>query len=54
MQRIGPPAIVNQQFDVARQILSTGLVPILEPEVDILSPEKARAEELLKAGIISN
>jgi len=43
--------VVTQQFEVARQILETGLVPIVEPEVDIRCPEKARAEELLKASI---
>ncbi|HUD47843.1 MAG TPA: fructose bisphosphate aldolase [Candidatus Baltobacteraceae bacterium] len=44
--------IVNQQFEVAAQILEVGLVPIVEPEVDIHCPEKAKAEELLKAAII--
>jgi fructose-bisphosphate aldolase class I len=44
--------IVNQQFDIAGQILAAGLVPIVEPEVDIRCPEKAKAEELLKAAII--
>ena len=44
--------IVQQQFDVAGQIIAAGLVPIIEPEVDIHCPEKARAETLLKAGII--
>jgi fructose-bisphosphate aldolase class I len=44
--------IVNQQFTVAAQILETGLVPIVEPEVDIHCPEKAKAEELLKAAIL--
>jgi fructose-bisphosphate aldolase class I len=43
--------IVTQQFEVARQIMAAGLVPIIEPEVDIHCPEKARAEELLKAAI---
>ena len=43
--------IVTQQFEVARQILAAGLVPIIEPEVDINSPEKAEAEELLSAAI---
>jgi fructose-bisphosphate aldolase class I len=43
--------ILDQQFAVGRQILDAGLVPILEPEVDIHSPEKERAEELLAAGI---
>jgi fructose-bisphosphate aldolase class I len=44
--------IVAQQFEVAGQISATGLVPIIEPEVDIHCPEKARAEEMLKAGIL--
>jgi len=43
--------IVNQQFETARQIIAAGLVPIVEPEVDIHCPEKAKAEELLKAAI---
>ena len=40
--------IVDQQFDSAAQILAAGLVPIVEPEVDIHCPEKARAEAFLK------
>ena len=44
--------VVTQQFEVARQIIAAGFVPIVEPEVDILCPEKARAEELLKAAIL--
>src|SRR5215467_10780202 len=47
----GIKAIVSQQFEVARQIIDAGLVPIIEPEVDIHCPEKAKAEELLKAAI---
>jgi fructose-bisphosphate aldolase, class I len=43
--------IVRQQFEVARQIIAAGLVPIVEPEVDIHCPEKAKAEELLKTAI---
>ena len=43
--------VVAQQFEVARQIIAAGLVPIVEPEVDIHCPEKARAEGLLKAAI---
>lgn len=42
---------LDQQFDLARQILDAGLVPIIEPEVDIHSPEKQQAEVLLKAGL---
>jgi fructose-bisphosphate aldolase, class I len=44
--------IVNQQFELAAQIIAAGLVPIVEPEVDIHCPEKARAEELLRAAIL--
>ncbi|MGH7970252.1 MAG: class I fructose-bisphosphate aldolase, partial [Limisphaerales bacterium] len=44
--------VVNQQFDLAAQILAAGLVPIVEPEVDIHSPEKARAEGLLRAVLL--
>ncbi|HEX6894844.1 MAG TPA: fructose bisphosphate aldolase [Bryobacteraceae bacterium] len=44
--------IVNQQFEAARQIITAGLVPIIEPEVDIHCPLKQEAEELLKAEII--
>src|SRR5262252_5567328 len=40
--------IVNQQFEAAQQIITAGLVPIIEPEVDIRCSEKAKAEELLK------
>jgi fructose-bisphosphate aldolase class I len=44
----GVAAIVDQQFDVGEQILGHGLVPIIEPEVDIHAPDKAAAEVLLK------
>jgi fructose-bisphosphate aldolase class I len=44
--------VVTQQFEIARQIIAAGFVPIVEPEVDIHCPEKARAEELLKAAIL--
>jgi len=44
--------IVAQQFEVARQIIAAGLVPIVEPEVDIHCPEKAKAEDLLKTFIV--
>lgn len=44
--------IVDQQFEVAAQILAAGLVPIVEPEVDIHCPDKAKAEELLKAAML--
>ncbi|HVN42352.1 MAG TPA: class I fructose-bisphosphate aldolase, partial [Steroidobacteraceae bacterium] len=45
----GVRAIVEQQFAFARQIVAAGLVPIIEPEVDIKCPDKAAAEDLLKA-----
>lgn len=48
----GVDRVVDQQFEVGRQILAKGLVPIIEPEVDIHSPEKSRAEDLLKASIL--
>jgi len=47
----GIDAIVGQQFEIGRHILDAGLVPILEPEVDINSPQKAEAEALVTAGI---
>jgi len=47
----GVKAIVRQQFEVASQILAAGLVPIIEPEVDIHCPDKAGAEALLKADL---
>lgn len=47
----GIRAIVSQQFEIARQIAAVGLVPIVEPEIDIHSPGKAEAESLLKADI---
>lgn len=49
--RAGIEANVGQQFEVAQRILDTGLVPIIEPEVDIHSPQKAGAEELVTAAI---
>jgi fructose-bisphosphate aldolase, class I len=45
--------IVSQQFEVAGQIIDAGLLPIIEPEVDIRCPERARAEEFLKAAILA-
>jgi fructose-bisphosphate aldolase class I len=48
----GIKAIVDQQFAVAAQILAAGIVPIIEPEVDIHCPEKGAAEEALKAAIL--
>ncbi len=48
----GVSAVVDQQFDIGRQIVAAGLVPIIEPEVDINSPQKAETESLLKAAIL--
>jgi len=48
----GVQAVVNQQFEVAGQIIAAGLMPIVEPEVDIHCPEKAEAEALLKGAIL--
>ena len=48
----GIEKIVKQQFELGKQILAAGLVPIIEPEVDIKTPNKDQAEELLKAAIV--
>jgi fructose-bisphosphate aldolase class I len=48
----GVQAVVDQQFEVGRQILAAGLVPILEPEIDIHSPSKAEAERMLRSAIL--
>ena len=47
----GIQAVVDQQFAVAKQVVAAGLVPIIEPEVDIHCPDKAGAEKLLKAAL---
>ena len=49
----GIAAIVQQQFAIGRQIVAAGLVPIIEPEVDIHCPDKAKAEALLKAALLA-
>lgn len=49
----GIEEVVSQQFEAARQIIAAGLVPIVEPEVDIHCPDKARAEEMLKAALLA-
>jgi fructose-bisphosphate aldolase class I len=49
----GISAIVEQQFTVGRLVLEKGLVPILEPEVDIRSPDKAKAEAVLKDALLA-
>ena len=50
----GVAAVVDQQFEVGKQIIAAGLVPIIEPEVDINAPDKAAAEDLLKAEILKH
>jgi fructose-bisphosphate aldolase class I len=49
----GVTAVVDQQFALGRQILAAGLVPIIEPEIDIHSPQKAAAEDLLAAALLT-
>ena len=49
----GIEKLVQQQFDFAKMIMAAGLVPIIEPEVDINSPEKAEAETLLRSALLS-
>ena len=48
----GIDAVVKQQFEIGRRIVAAGLVPIIEPEVDINCPDKAEAEDLLHAAIM--
>jgi len=50
----GVNAVVDQQFEVGRRIVAAGLVPIIEPEVDIHCPDKAAAEDLLHAAIMTH
>ena len=50
----GVDAVVDQQFEVGKQILANGLMPIIEPEVNINSATKAEAESLLKAALLRN
>ena len=52
--REGIAAIVAQQFDVARQVLAHGMIPIIEPEVNIKSPERDAADRILLAEILRN
>lgn len=49
----GVKAVVKQQFEIAAQVLGHGLVPIVEPEVDINCPDKVGAEKLLKPELIA-
>jgi fructose-bisphosphate aldolase class I len=48
----GIESVVKQQFEIGKEIIKTGLVPIIEPEVDIKTPNKDQAEDLLKAAIL--
>ena len=50
----GIAAVVAQQFEVGKQVLAGGLMPIIEPEVNIKSPERAAADEILLAELIKN
>ena len=52
LRRCGPGRGGGQQFEIGRQVLAKGLVPIIEPEVDIHSPKKAEAEDELKAALL--
>jgi len=51
---VGVKAVVEQQFEIGKQICAKGLVPIIEPEVDINCPDKAAAEDLLLAELIKH
>jgi fructose-bisphosphate aldolase class I len=48
----GIDAVVKQQFELGKEIIAGGLVPIIEPEVSIKSPQKAEAEEILKKSLL--
>ena len=50
----GVEAVVAQQFEIGREIIAGGLIPIIEPEVNIKSEQKAQAEEILKTSLISH
>ena len=50
----GVKAVVDQQFEIGRRIVDAGLVPIIEPEIDIHSPEKEQAEVLLKQAMLAH
>ena len=50
---VGIQAVVDQQFAIARDVLAVDLVPIIEPEVDIHSPQQAAAEELLTERLLA-
>ena len=50
----GINAVVDQQFEIGSEILQAGLMPIIEPEVDIHSPEKSACEGLMRDAILRN
>ena len=52
--QVGVDAVVSQQFEIGRQIIGHGLVPIIEPEIDIHSPQKAEAEALLRVSLLEH
>ena len=51
---VGIQKIVAQQFDIGRQIVAAGLTPIIEPEIDINAPDKAKAEALLREQLLAH
>ena len=52
--QVGVDAVVSQQFEIGRQIIGHGLVPIIEPEIDIHSPQKAEAEAMLRVSLLDH
>jgi fructose-bisphosphate aldolase class I len=52
--QVGVDAVVSQQFEIGRQVIGHGLVPIIEPEIDIHSPQKAEAEAMLRVSLLDH
>ena len=50
----GIEAVVSQQFEIGKEIITGGLIPIIEPEVNIKSEQKAQAEEILKSSLVNH
>jgi len=50
----GIEAVVSQQFEIGKEIIAGGLIPIIEPEVNIKSEQKAQAEEILKSSLVDH
>ena len=50
----GIEAVVSQQFEIGKEIIAGGLIPIIEPEVNIKSEQKAQAEEILKSSLVNH